>query len=1106
MRIASKWKLLLPLVAIPAVVASVLIVVTASAQPPQPSAFFGTVKLDGQNVADGTLIEALIDGTIVAGSGDTFTSGGDSLYGLLSVNGDIPETTGVKEGGIAGDTVQFRVGGQLANETGTWASGTNVQLNLTVVSAGGPKTLTVNKTQDTNDGSYDTSDCSLREAITAAASGDKVAVPAGVYTFALSSELTINTNVAVEGAGSGDTIIQAATQPNVANTRVFGIGSGAKASISGVTIRHGKSSAQGGGIFNRGDLTLTSSTVSANAAPSTVAGSGGGISNDGKLTITSSTISGNTAGADGGGIYNFGGGTLTLTKSTVRGNTTSTQNGGGIHNSSTATITDTTINGNTTHVTGGGGAGGGIFNGFGFTLTIINSTVSGNATGNGSGIYNLGTLTLKNTTVSANTANDVGGGINAHAGTFTLTNTIVAGNTAASKSPDCAGSPTSQGHNLIGNNSTCTFTTTTGDLVGTSASPIDPKLGPLADNGGPTKTHALLKDSPAIDAGDDSTAPATDQRGVNRPQDGDADGVTTSDIGAFELEKPTGAATLTVNKTQDTNDGSCDLADCSVREAIAAAASGDKVVVPAGTYTLTLGGNEPELLINKSLTVEGAGSGDTIVQAHTAKPGSTNGYHVFAIISGDVGISGMTIRHGNTGTDGGGIFNGATLTLSDSAVTDNLAGTNGAGIYNEGTLSLTNVAVNNNTASRFGGGVHNQSGTVTLRNSTVSDNQAEAFGGGLYNEGTLTIIDSTVNRNAASGSSGKGGGINNAGGATLTINNSSISNNTANNVGGGIVNGGGANTTLTVTNSTISGNNSSTSDGGGIFNGASSAATLRNTTVSGNTARFGGGVDNSGSLTLTNNSFNGNAASGSLGGGGIRNDNIGSTDVTNTIVAGNTATTTGADCSGSLTSQGHNLIGDNSGCSFTPAAGDLVGTSASPIDPKLGPLADNGGPIETHALLPPGSPAIDAGDDALCPSTDQRGVTRPQGTQCDIGAFEFVIAVSQPIVSGTVLFQGMPDPITGARVSFSSGGAPTQVFSDPKDGSFQVQLSLGTYTVVVEKDGFLTATRTVVVVNQNIVLPTVKLLGGDARKNGVIDARDLVIPAKNIGATESPWP
>jgi hypothetical protein len=115
-----------------------------------------------------------------------------------------------------------------------------------------------------------------------------------------------------------------------------------------------------------------------------------------------------------------------------------------------------------------------------------------------------------------------------------------------------------------------------------------------------------------------------------------------------------------------------------------------------------------------------------------------------------------------------------------------------------------------------------------------------------------------------------------------------------------------------------------------------------------------------------------------------------------------------------LTSQGHNLVGNKTGCTVTATTGDLFGTGASPINPQLGPLANNGGTTQTHALLS-GSPAINAGDSAGCPATDQRGIARPQGVACDIGAHE-VLAVDPAAVSAFVtrLYQTVllrePDP------------------------------------------------------------------------------------------------
>jgi CSLREA domain-containing protein len=287
--------------------------------------------------------------------------------------------------------------------------------------------------------------------------------------------------------------------------------------------------------------------------------------------------------------------------------------------------------------------------------------------------------------------------------------------------------------------------------------------------------------------------------------------------------------------------------------------------------------------------------------------------------------------------------------------------------------------------------------TVSISGLTVTNGNNGGNGGGILNGtgSTLTLTNTTVSGNTADG----GGGIYNQTGATLALIDSMVSPNTAN-YGSGIYSGG----TLTLTNSTVSGNTAS-GNGGGIFN-SSGTLTLTNSTVSDNTANnnSGGGIDNSnGTLTLTNSTVSGNTANGAFAaGGGIYN--IGGTvNAINTIIAGNSALT-GPDISGNFTSQGHNLIGIGDGGTGFTGTGDQVGSADSPIYPRLGPLGANGGSTQTQALLG-GSPAIDAGDNCVLDNsclpnplgfnltTDQRGVSRPQGSRVDIGAFELTTFV-----------------------------------------------------------------------------------------------------------------
>jgi hypothetical protein len=263
-------------------------------------------------------------------------------------------------------------------------------------------------------------------------------------------------------------------------------------------------------------------------------------------------------------------------------------------------------------------------------------------------------------------------------------------------------------------------------------------------------------------------------------------------------------------------------------------------------------------------------------------------------------------------------------------------------------------------------------------------------GGGLSNSGTLVLNESLVQNNTcactANGNADGGGGIGNFG--TLTINNSTITGNSSSFHGGGLFNYNG---TLTLNNSTVSGN--SAMDGGGLF--SFSTVRLNNTTITGNNSMSGGGIK-------------------------FYNDYIGNFAFTikNSLVAGNTSTGTGLDCSGPISSAGYNLIGNNSDCAFAAITGDLVGTGANPINARLNPLQDNGGLTFTHALGT-GSPAIDAGNPAApgsganaCLATDQRGISRPVGAHCDMGAYEGSAApTSTALVSTYTAGNSIPLPV-----------------------------------------------------------------------------------------------
>jgi hypothetical protein len=242
--------------------------------------------------------------------------------------------------------------------------------------------------------------------------------------------------------------------------------------------------------------------------------------------------------------------------------------------------------------------------------------------------------------------------------------------------------------------------------------------------------------------------------------------------------------------------------------------------------------------------------------------------------------------------------------------------------------------------------------------------------------------------------------------------------------------------TLTLEELTLQGGQVSNPGGGGINN--SGSLTLTNSTLSGNSALNGGGIVNNGPLTVTNSTFSGNSATSR--GGGINNSGSRVAALQNTIVALNSASVGGPDCSGSVTSQGHNLVGDPTDCTLTLLPSDLTG------DPGLDIFTDDGTPGHGHFPLLPTSPAIDAGDDAVCPATDQLG--QPRDAPCDIGAIEFqpsVLADTTPPVLTVAADPATLWPPNGELVPVTVSGTITD-----EPGGSGVNASSAAYVVMDE--------------------------------------------------------
>jgi CSLREA domain-containing protein len=459
-----------------------------------------------------------------------------------------------------------------------------------------------------------------------------------------------------------------------------------------------------------------------------------------------------------------------------------------------------------------------------------------------------------------------------------------------------------------------------------------------------------------------------------------------------------------VNSLADPGNGPCNATQCTLREAINDPQSTEISFAPGLTGTITLaapaaGGGT--LTLDKTLEIIGPGAG-IVIRRRSMDPD----FRIFRIVSGvTVRLTNLTIRGGRTDRTGGGIVNFGTLALTNCTVAGNSIG----GIDNHGTLTLTNSTVARNSgtgiinrddvtltlarstvADNSGTGIANLGGTLALTHSTLAHNSAFDGGGISEFRGTATITNSRIVDNSASS---EGGGIRVFQGR-VTLINSTIARNSASD-GGGIAARDGSGVTLT--NSTVA-NNSATL-GGGIFNNvqvrSGIVVTLTNSTVSGNSARLGGGIYAAGFLapaivSLTNSTVADNSATHE--GGGIDVDFEAFLTLTNGLVARNSAPT-GPDVlktvNGTVTAR-FSLIGDGSGSGITNTDGNQVGSASAPIDPKLAPLANYGGPTATHRLLL-GSPAIDAASTPDCLATDQRGVSRPQGPACDIGSFERIV-------------------------------------------------------------------------------------------------------------------
>jgi hypothetical protein len=775
----------------------------------------------------------------------------------------------------------------------------------------------------------------INGAIVKAVSGDTILVVSGIYTGSGDQVVAVDKSIHLSGGWNNSFTTQ-----------------------DSFTVIDGEN-ARGGMNVDPSD---TSVSVERFVFQNGYALSGGGIYSNSDLTLEHCTIAHNKSQWYGGGVA-VSDRTLVIRSSSVYGNRTSGY-GGGI-STSLLVMENTTVSENTS-----GGVGGGLYiQGYNPSVSINNNTFSSNVGSAGGGVFVA--------CLGENVA---------------VRNTIIAGNTAAS-SPDCGGNSfVSAGYNLIGDTTGCGYTPGTGDQTG-----VDPHLGKLIGPEDDSRYHPLLSSSPAINTGNPAGCMGsdglltTDQRGVTR--------VGRCDIGAYEYTTPGPAAYVyalsgTPQHALPGHPFSKRL-EAAILDSIGSPVNGVQVtfVAPASGASGTFADTDTPVT-----TVTTDESGVATASEFTANE-LFGSYEVSATANGlantiEYSLSNLAWYVALTGNDDNTCTSPDTPCKTiDAAIAKALPGDTlyaATGIY---TGSGNNVVSVDRDLTLSGGwnpdftaqdsystidGEGLRSGlnvspevTAQVERLIIQNSPAGIDYPSVRCAGRLTFSNVKVRDNQMIGIF--------VGGATayLTLNNSLISTNGGTGI---LINWAPE---IVLNNSTVEGNGDS-----GIRSFSGSGITpqiiLNNSTVSGNSGPFAGGIDlyGGGDAGVSNVFLNNTTISNNIGWG--INNYYGSVVVRNSIIARNTP----HDCTGTITSQGYNLIGDIASCVFTPQTGDLTG-----VDPVLGVLIGVPESPQYYPLLP-GSPAIDAGNPAGCKDhneellgTDQRGAARVG--VCDIGAYEY---------------------------------------------------------------------------------------------------------------------
>ncbi len=831
----------------------------------------------------------------------------------------------------------------------------------------------------------DGSDGTLRQEILDTPAGGEITFADGIALITLTGELVLDKELTISATEGADVTLDA----NQAG-RIFTINAG-PVTLNNLDLMNGLAD-DGGAIFIVGaDLSINGCNIS-NSVANGATGSGGGIFVDAGATLTASnsSFSSNQANRAGGAIEDNSGAGLnivltninfTANNAGVAPATAAPGNGGAIHittageiqitngsanqniaaaeggafwnNAGTMTVDGTSFDGNIGSGDAADNGGGALFNNGG-TMVVMNITADNNladgAAGSGGAVLNNGgSLTVSASSFSGNSAQRAGGAIedaSAEGGVLTLTDNDFSENSVAN-------SPGNGGAVHVGG---------PGDSNISGGTANDNTAG---SEGGAfwNNTGTMTVDGTSFDGNIGS---------------GDA-----ADNGGGALFN-NGGTMVVMNITADNN-----LAD-------GAAGSGGAVLNNGGSLTVSASSFSGNSAQRAGGAIEDASAeggvltltdNDFSENSVANSPGNGGAVHVGG--PGDSNISGGTANDNTAGSEGGAFWNNTgTMTVDGTSFDGNIgsgdAADNGGGALfnNGGTMVVMNINADNNLAdgaAGSGGALLSTAGSVTVSSSSFDGNAANRAGGAIeIVDGDFDFTDSQLTNNDVNGTAGtaapgNGGAFHVTGMAgMISFTNATISGNAAANEGGGLWNQSG--TLMNVTTSTISGNNAG--NGGGVYNN-SGLLDVMASTISGNSSSgLGGGLTNApeGIVGINASTIAMNTAS--IDGGGVFSGS--DTELKNTILAFNSAAS-GQDVSGSFTSNGYNLISEDDQNAFPETVTDLEG-----LDPDLGPLQNNGGDTETHALMD-GSAGIDAGDPADM-FEDQRGFALV-GTR-DIGAFE----------------------------------------------------------------------------------------------------------------------